>query len=207
MEREIRQALNTLAAEHRDVKRLIQKYDLSTFKPQLKREPYESLVRSIAHQQLHGKAAETILKRLIATSSGKSFPSPTDLLKLRLSQYKKCGFSKNKIKAIRDIARRAVNHQIPSRREIKKMTDHDIIERLIPIYGVGTWTVEMLLIFQLGRINVWPVDDFGVRRGYEVWKKKSVTAKELKKIGEKWRPYRTVMALLLWRVADEAKAS
>lgn len=177
------------------------------FKPQLKRAPYESLIRAIAHQQLHAKAAETILGRFFALYPNTKFPTAEAILKTKDEKLKACGFSNSKVKSIKDIALKKVAGVIPDQKEIHKLSNEEIIERLIVIYGVGRWTVEMLLIFQLGRLDVWPADDFGVRKGYQVWKKQKImpTSKELKAVGDKYTPYQSILALYLWRVADKAK--
>jgi DNA-3-methyladenine glycosylase II len=188
------------------LKALFKRHSIN-FTPRLERSPFESLVRAIAHQQLHGKAAETILGRMIDLFPGKKFPTPEDLLGVKFEKLRAAGFSQNKVKSIKDIAQKAVDGIIPDKRAIQKMENEEIIERLTQIYGVGRWTVEMLLIFQLGRLNVWPIDDFGVRKGFSVWKrkKKMPTTKEIKPFGAKWTPYETVVALYLWREADLGK--
>lgn len=189
--------------------------ELKDFVPPVpqKREPFEALIRAIAHQQLHGKAAETILGRFIEkviskrTKKSKLFPAPQEILALSDIEIRSCGFSYPKIVAIRDIATKAAQKVIPSKRALATSTDDEIVELLIPLRGVGRWTVEMFLIFTLGRLDVLPVDDFGVREGYKVLFNKKVqpTPKELKRVGEKWAPYRSLVALYLWRVADKAK--
>jgi DNA-3-methyladenine glycosylase II len=178
-----------------------------------KREPFEALIRAIAHQQLHGKAAETILGRFIEkaiakrTRRSKLFPTALEIMALTDAEIRACGFSCPKILAIRDIATKAEQKLVPSRLALNKYTDDEIVDLLVPLRGVGRWTVEMFLIFTLGRIDVLPIDDFGVREGYKVLFKKKTqpTPKELKVIGEKWAPYRSIVALYLWRVADKAK--
>ncbi len=189
------------------LKALFKRHHPLDFEPQLKRSPYESLVRAIAHQQLHGKAAETILGRMLALFPKKKFPTPQDLVDIKPETLRACGFSNSKVKSIQDIARKTLDGIVPDKKAIQKMSNEEIVERLTQIYGVGRWTVEMLLIFQLGRLDIWPVDDFGVRKGYCVWKKKKtmLTAKEIKVFGAKWNPYETVVALHLWREADLAK--
>jgi len=178
-----------------------------SFTPRMERVPFESLVRSIAHQQLHGKAAETILGRMISLFPEKEFPSPDDLILVTSEKLRSCGFSQSKVKSIKDIAVKTLEGVVPSAKEIVSLPNEEIISRLIQIYGVGRWTVEMLLIFQLGRLDVWPVDDFGVRKGFQVWKRKKEmpTAKDLKKLEKKWAPYQTILSLYLWREADLAK--
>lgn len=189
------------------MRRLIKQHGPCTLEPQTQRQPYESLVRAIAHQQLHGKAAEAILGRLIDSLPGK-FPKPADLLNTPESTIRACGFSLAKIAALRDIALQTQNSVVPTRARIAKLSDEAIIARLTQIRGVGRWTVEMLLIFQLGRPDVLPVDDFGVRNGFRVAKKlpEMPKPKELLAYGARWQPYRTVASWYLWRAADAAKA-
>src|SRR6202000_770656 len=125
--------------------------------------------------QLHGKAANTILARFKKLFPGRRFPRPEDLATVTDEQIRACGFSFAKIKATRDIAEKTLSGVVPTAREIVKLTDEEIIERLTAVRGVGRWTVEMLLIFQLGRENVLPVDDFGVRMGFlHTYKKRSM---------------------------------
>lgn len=189
------------------LKKLFARHRGLIFSPAMERSPYESLSRAIAHQQLHGKAAETILGRMLALFPGKSFPEPRDLLALTDAQLRACGFSANKTKSLKDIAAKTIEGIVPDKKKIQKMPNEDIIEQLTQIYGVGRWTVEMLLIFQLGRLDIWPVDDFGVRKGFQVWKRKKIfpSAKDIKPQGKKWAPYQTIVALYLWREADSKK--
>lgn len=177
------------------------------FRPEVKRDPYESLIKAIAHQQLHGKAAETILGRFYDLFPARKFPTAEQILKIKEEKLRGCGFSQSKVKSIKDIALKKSEGIIPTNKEMQKLSNEEIIQRLVVIYGVGQWTVEMLLIFQMGRLDIWPVDDFGVRKGYQHWKKlkEMPTAKELKLVGTKYSPYQTILALYLWRVADKAK--
>lgn len=195
-------SLKTLFARHKKM----------TFTARMERPPYESLVRAIAHQQLNGKAAETILGRMLQLFPGKPFPHPDELHALDPDKLRLCGYSTNKTKSIKDIAAKTVAGQVPDAKTIGKLDNEEIIERLTEIFGVGRWTVEMLLIFQLGRTDIWPVDDFGVRKGFQVFKRKRKfpTAKEIKPYGAKWAPYQTIVALYLWQEANalnEAKKS
>src|ERR1700712_3543071 len=135
---------------------------------QRQRGPYEALIRAIAHQQLHGRAAEAILARFSALFPGDSFPEPDAVMATAETALRGCGFSAGKVAAIRDICANALDGTVPSRRQVHRLTDEALIERLTSIRGVGRWTVEMLLIFTLGRPDVLPVDDFGVREGYRV---------------------------------------
>ena len=169
--------------------------------------PYEALTRAIAHQQLHGKAAQTILGRFVALYGNGRFPTPAQVLATHPSRIRRAGFSRAKVLAIRDIARHAVAGDVPTRRAATKLTDEAMIERLVAIRGVGQWTVEMLLIFTLGRPDVLPVDDFGVREGYRraYGKRLQPTPKALRALGEQWKPYRSAAAWYLWRAAGEPK--
>jgi DNA-3-methyladenine glycosylase II len=178
-------------------------------KPQPWRSPFQSLVQAVAHQQLNGKAAETILGRFRGLFPGRRFPGARALDGVSDEQLRGAGFSRAKIAAIRDIAARVVSGGIPGARRIERMTDEEIIERLTAARGVGRWTVEMLLMFQLGRPDVMPVDDFGVRNGYRLAYRLEAMPKPkvLLELSEVWRPHRTVAAWYLWRAVDLAKAS
>ena len=172
-----------------------------------KRQPYEALVRAIAHQQVHGRAAEAILGRFIACFPDHKFPPPEAVLSAEATRLRACGLSGSKVAAILDIAAHAANGIVPTRRAAAKLTDEELVARLLPIRGVGRWTVEMLLIFTLGRPDVLPVDDFGVREGYRLAVRLDAQPKpkELAAIGEAWAPFRTTAAWYLWRAADLAK--
>jgi DNA-3-methyladenine glycosylase II len=190
------------------LKRVIRDVGPCTLEP-VRREPYEALVRAIAHQQVHGRAAEAILGRFLALYPGERFPPPEMVLATETETLRACGFSASKITAIRDIAEKAAAAIVPTRRGAARLTDAALIERLCAIRGVGRWTVEMLLIFTLGRTDVLPVDDFGVREGWRVAAglDEQPKPKELAAIGEAWSPWRSIAAWYLWRAADAAKAS
>ena len=171
------------------------------------RSPYEALTRAIAHQQLNGRAAETILARFCALFDSGRFPSPAAVRAARAATLRRAGFSRAKVRAIKDIARHALAGAVPTRRTCARISDDDLVERLTQIHGVGRWTVEMLLIFTLGRTDVLPVDDFGVREGFRVayGRRTRPTPKALRVYGERWKPYRSVAAWYLWRAANEAR--
>lgn len=177
-----------------------------TLKP-LQREPYEALIRAIAHQQVHGRAAEAMLGRLLALFPGQDFPHAAGILALPEEALRGCGFSGAKCAAIRDIALKAVGGMLPGRRAAARLPDEELIQRLVALRGVGRWTVEMLLIFTLGRPDVLPVDDFGVREGYRVAAGLDAQPKPraLAEIGQAWAPFRSAAAWYLWRAADLAK--
>ena len=189
------------------LRRLIREHGKCTLAPEKRRSPFQSLVQAVAHQQLNGTAANTILTRFKKLFPGRKFPRPEDLANVTDEQIRAVGFSFAKIKSIRDIAEKTLSGVIPSSREIVKLSDDEIVARLTEVRGVGRWTVEMLLIFQLGRHDVLPADDFGVRTGFRhAYKKREMpTVKELLAHGEIWRPHRTTAAWFLWRAADALK--
>lgn len=172
------------------MRRLIEDIGPFTLKPRVGRSPFESLARAIAYQQLHDKAAESILKRFIALFPGRRFPRPEELLAVHMRSVRNAGFSRPKILALRDLAAKTLDGTVPTNRMIRQLTDEAIIERLIEVRGIGRWTVEMLLIFQLGRPDVLPVDDFGLRNGFRIAYRRSAmpTPKQLLQYGERWRP-------------------
>ena len=188
------------------LKRVIRQVGPFTLKP-VQRQPYEALVRAIAHQQVHGRAAEAILGRFIALCPEPGFPTPESVLALTPEAMRGAGLSANKVLAIRDIAEKAALGVIPNRAAARRLSDEVLIERLVALRGVGRWTVEMLLIFTLGRADILPVDDFGVREGYRVAAglPEQPKPKALAEIGEAWAPFRTTAAWYLWRAADLAK--
>ena len=186
---------------------LIREHGKCALVPETRRTPFQSLVLAVAHQQLNGTAANTILTRFKKLFPGRKFPKPEDLANVTDAQIRACGFSFAKIKAIRDIAEKTLSGVVPTSRQIVKLSDDEIIARLTEVRGVGRWTVEMLLIFQLGREDVLPADDFGVRTGFRIaYKKREMPKpKDLLKFGERWRPHATTAAWYLWRAADAAR--
>ncbi|MBI3357587.1 MAG: DNA-3-methyladenine glycosylase 2 family protein, partial [Nitrospirae bacterium] len=168
---------------------------------------FESLARAIAYQQLHDKAAESILKRFIALFPGRRFPRPDELLATNVRSIRQAGFSRAKVLALRDLAAKTLDGTVPTGRAVRTLDDDAIIKRLVEVRGIGRWTVEMLLIFQLGRPDVLPVDDFGVRNGFRIAYGRRImpTPKQVLRYGERWKPHRTAAAWYLWRAADRAK--
>jgi DNA-3-methyladenine glycosylase II len=168
---------------------------------------YEALIRAIAHQQLHGKAAEAILGRFVALHPGERFPSPERVLGTPDDALRGCGFSAAKLAAIQDICAKTLDGTVPTRRQAAKLPDEVLIERLTTIRGVGRWTVEMLLIFTLGRPDVLPVDDFGVREGYRVLYELDAQPKPkvLAELALAWSPHRSVATWYMYRAVEEAR--
>ena len=171
------------------------------------RSPYEALMRAIAHQQLHGRAALAIMARFEALYPADGFPPPDLVLASSEIELRACGFSGAKIAAMRAICAAALDGTVPTRRASARLSDEELIERLTSIRGVGRWTVEMVLIFTIGRPDVLPVDDFGVRDGYRhlYGMDEQPKPKTLAAIGQTWAPFRSIAAWYLWRASDEGK--
>ena len=167
-----------------------------------KKDPYRSLVRSVVYQQLSGKAAGTIHGRMLALFPAKDHPDPEDLIEAPPELLRTAGLSRQKIAAIKDVAAKRIEGVIPEARKLSRMKDDEIIERLTAARGVGRWTVEMYLMFTLGRPDVLPIDDLGVRKGAEKLYRRAFTPKELGKYGERWAPFRSAAAWHLWRFID-----
>jgi DNA-3-methyladenine glycosylase II len=167
-------------------------------------EPFSALLRAICHQQLTGKAAETILGRVKDRIGKGDFPTPKQVKAARISSLRACGLSQAKSLALKDLADKVLDGTVPTAKELHTLDEETIVERLTQVRGIGRWTAEMLLMFSLGRMDVLPVGDFGVRKGFTLLHKKRamVTEKELMSHGELWRPYRSIAAWYLWRVID-----
>jgi len=200
-------ALNHLATVDPVMRRLIAEHGPCGLVPEPRRAPFQSLVQAVAHQQLHATAAGNILGRFQRLFPRRKFPRPEDLAGVTDAQLRACGFSFAKIRALRDIAAKTLSGVVPTGRQIVALPDEEIIARLTEVRGVGRWTVEMLLIFQLGRPDVLPADDFGVRNGFRLaYRKRALPQpKDLLRFGARWRPHATVAAWYLWRAADAVR--
>ena len=173
-------------------------------------DPVDALARAILYQQLSGKAAATIVGRVEAAIESDRFHCDT-LGRCDDATLRACGVSGNKLLALRDLAMRESAGEIPTLRRMATMDNDAIIAALVPVRGIGRWTVEMMLMFRLGRPDVLPVDDLGIRKGTQIVDKLDAmpTPKQLAQRGERWGPYRSYASFYLWRIADfaaEAKA-
>jgi DNA-3-methyladenine glycosylase II len=168
--------------------------------------PYETLLEAIAHQSISGKAAATIFGRIKALSGNGRTPSPEQMLKLRKPVLRKAGLSGAKVLAMKDLAQKTIDGVVPTLEQAEKLTDEELVERLVSVRGIGAWTVEMFLIFRLGRPDVLPIHDLGVKKGWAITygKKHMPKPKELLAFGERWRPYRTVASWYMWRACQRA---
>ncbi len=170
--------------------------------------PYEALLSAIAHQQLHGKAAQSILARLRLLYPDNRYPTPEQLLGTADEDLRGVGLSRAKLLAMKDVAARTLDGTVPDRRRIQRLDNEAIIDRLTAARGVGRWTVQMILMFTLNRPDVLPVDDFGIREGFRLLHRKRVQPKSrwLERYGERWAPYRTTASWYLWRYVDLMRA-
>jgi DNA-3-methyladenine glycosylase II len=168
--------------------------------------PYEVLLESIAYQSISGKAAATIFGRVKALCTHGRAPTPEEMLKLRKLALRKAGLSGAKVLAMKDLARKTIEGTVPTFEEAQKLSDEELVKRLVSVRGIGAWTVEMFLIFRLGRPDVLPIHDLGVKKGWSVayGKKHMPKPKELFAFGERWRPYRTVASWYMWRAFERA---
>jgi len=168
--------------------------------------PYQALVRAVAHQQLNGAVAEKILARLVALTPGPDYPTPVELVALPAAALRKVGFSAAKAASLHDIAAQTLAGVVPPARGLARLTDEAIVERLTAVRGVGRWTAEILLL-RLGRPDILPVDDFGLRAGFRAAYRHAElpTPRQLAAFAERWRPFRSVAAWYLWRAADRAR--
>lgn len=198
-----KKAIRHLTKQDPKLGRLIKSLGSFEMKRPVKQSAFHRLIRSIIFQQLHGKAAATIHQRTRDLFGGKD-PTAEQLLKITDKKLAKAGLSRQKIAALKDLAKAAAAGQVPDEKAIKKMSDEEIIEHLIPIRGVGRWTVEMLLMFGLGRADVLAVDDFAIKKATMILYglKEMPDKKTMKKVGESWAPYRSVACWYLWRSLD-----
>jgi 3-methyladenine DNA glycosylase/8-oxoguanine DNA glycosylase len=172
--------------------------------PRSDRSLFESLVRSIIFQQLNGIAAETILTRFKLLFPQEKFPPPEQVQAMTLEMLRTAGISRSKGIALHDLAEKVLTNQLPTDAEIPPLTDEELTERLTIVRGIGPWSVQMFLIFSLGRLDVLPVTDYGVQKGFMlVYGKRTLpTATQLTRAGAKWRPYRSVASWYLWRALE-----
>jgi 3-methyladenine DNA glycosylase/8-oxoguanine DNA glycosylase len=170
--------------------------------------PFRVLTSSIIYQQLTGKAAATILGRFRALYPGRPFPTPEEVRRTRLLRLRKAGLSQAKSLALVDLAGKVLDGTVPDARTLRRLDDEAVVARLTRVRGVGRWTVEMMLIFALGRPDVLPLGDYGVRKGASrLYRRAEVMGpKELAALGERWRPFRSYASWYLWRAAEMKEA-
>jgi DNA-3-methyladenine glycosylase II len=165
---------------------------------------YESLLEAIAYQSISGKAAATIFARIKALGSNGLCPTPAEILAVSVQTLREAGLSGAKAAAMKDLAQKTIEGVIPTLEAAGQLSDEELVERLISVRGIGAWTVEMFLIFRLGRPDVLPIHDYGVQKGFALTygKKEIPKPRELAAFGERWRPYRTVASWYMWRAVE-----
>jgi 3-methyladenine DNA glycosylase/8-oxoguanine DNA glycosylase len=211
------EAIAHLSSVDRKLAKVIAKAGPCGLQPENTQSIFEALLESIIYQQLNGKVAATITNRVkalfpentrrIRTRHGEAaaFPSPEQVLAATPELLRSAGLSQNKMLAIRDLAAKALDGTVPTVRAAHRMSDDELVEHLTQVRGIGWWTVEMLLIFRLGRPDVLAVDDYGVRKGFAKMMRMDELPKpkELQAYGERWRPHRSVACWYMWRAAED----
>ena len=195
-----KEASNFLSKLDSDWESLIKKKGGCSFKISHNLEPYQSLIKSVIFQQLHPKAGNAIFRRFLLIFNNK-FPDDKSILERSTIEIKSCGLSQNKVSTIMDIAFLSKNMKFPVSVDIIKMRDDEIIKLFTKIKGIGEWTVQMLLIFNLGRLDIIPHNDLAIRKNYQKLKRltKPITPQEIIKISSIWSPYRSVACWYLWQ--------
>lgn len=175
-----------------------------SLRPRSTQSLFAALARAIVYQQLSGQAAATILGRVTALFAPKRFPTPADLLAMPAERLRAAGLSTAKTAALRDLAVRTLDGTVPSMSRVQRMTDEEIVAQLTQVRGIGRWTVEMLLIFRLGRPDVLPLGDLGVRKGFGVTygMRRLPAPVTVSRRAERWRPYRSVASWYMWRALE-----
>ena len=203
---DLQEALRHLSEHDEVLKGLIHALRPFTINVTGQESPYEVLIRSIVYQSISGKAAKTIFERIKALGGNGRLPSPESMLKLPAPKLRRAGLSGAKVLAMKDLAKKAITGIVPTHEEALELSDQELVERLVSVRGIGAWTVEMFLIFRLGRPDVLPIHDLGVKKGWSVayGRKHMPKPQELLKFGERWRPYRTVASWYMWRAFERA---
>jgi 3-methyladenine DNA glycosylase/8-oxoguanine DNA glycosylase len=197
-------AVRALARADPPLRSLIERVGPCRLEVEVLRSPFASLAEAIVYQQLTGRAAATIHGRFVALFRPRRHPSPGDVLETPDEALRAAGLSRAKVAALKDLARRTIDGTVPPLRALRRMEEEEIVERLTRVRGVGRWTVEMLLIFRLGRPDVLPAGDYGIRKGFaRTFRTRALpTPRQILRRGERWRPYRTVAAWYLWRALE-----
>ena len=191
----------------RHLARVIRRVGSFPTKRQKPQHPFASLLQAIVYQQLAGAAAATIFGRVKALGAS-GFPTPEEILLLDETKLRGAGLSRQKIAAVKDLAAKTLDGTVPTLGKLRRMSEEEIHERLIQVRGIGEWSVQMFLMFRLGRPDVLPIHDLGIQKGFQlVYGHKDVPKPQfILEHGERWRPYRSIASWYLWRAADEKRA-
>jgi DNA-3-methyladenine glycosylase II len=199
--------MRELSRADRRLAKVIRRVGCFPTKKEKPQPPYESLLRSIVYQQLAGKAAATIFGRVKALGAS-GFPTPEEILLLEDTQLRGAGLSRQKIAAVKDLAAKTLDGTVPPLATLRRMSEEEIHERLVQVRGIGEWSVQMFLMFRLGRPDVLPIRDLGIQKGFQHVYGLADTPKPqaILEHGERWRPYRSIASWYLWRAADQKNA-
>jgi DNA-3-methyladenine glycosylase II len=201
------QVMRELSRTDRHLARVIRRIGCFPTKRQKPQPPFASLLQAIVYQQLAGKAAATIFGRVKALGSS-GFPTPGEILLLDETKLRGAGLSRQKIAAVKDLAAKTLDGTVPPLSKLRRMSEEEIHERLVQVRGIGEWSVQMFLMFRLGRPDVLPIHDLGIRKGFQIvyGHKDAPKPQIILEQGERWRPYRSIASWYLWRAADEKRA-
>jgi DNA-3-methyladenine glycosylase II len=199
--------MRELSRADKRLARVIRRVGSFPTKKQKPQHPFASLLQAIVYQQLAGKAASTIFGRVKALGAS-GFPTPEEILELDETKLRGAGLSRQKIAAVKDLAAKTLDGTVPPLATLRRMSEDEILQRLIQVRGIGEWSVQMFLMFRLGRPDVLPVNDLGIRAGFQhVYGHKDVPKPQMiLEHGERWRPYRSIASWYLWRALDEKRA-
>jgi len=199
--------MRELSRADRKLARVIRRVGCFPTKKQKPQAPFASLLQSIVYQQLAGKAAATILGRVKALGTN-GFPTPEEILALDVSQLRGAGLSRQKIAAVKDLAAKTLDGTVPPLGKLRRMSEMEIHERLTQVRGIGEWSVQMFLMFRLGRPDVLPAHDLGIRKGFQIvyGHEDAPKPQVILEYGERWRPYRSIASWYLWRAVDQKSA-
>jgi DNA-3-methyladenine glycosylase II len=197
------QVMRALCLTDRRLARVIHKVGSFPTKRPKSQHPFAVLLRAIVYQQLAGKAAAAIFGRVTALGAS-GFPTPEEIVALEETKLREAGLSRQKIAAVKDLAAKTIDGTVPNLRDIRRLSEEEILERLTRVRGIGEWSVQMFLMFQLGKPDVLPIHDYGVRKGFQnVYGLDDVPKpKAVLEHGERWRPYRSIASWYLWRAAE-----
>ena len=195
--------LRNLASTDPVISKLIKKIGPINLEPR-RLPPFQSIIHAIIHQQLSGNVARVIFDRFVMFFGNINFPTPEEVINIDLESLRGVGLSRSKATYIKGLAEMVLMGRVPSIEECDRLSDEEIKDHLTEIKGIGPWTVEMLLIFNFGRPDILPIHDLGVRKGFQIaYKKRGLpTPEQLERFGKKWKPYRTMATLYLWRAVD-----
>ena len=199
--------MRELSRVDRKLARVIRRVGCFPTKKQKPQAPFASLLQAIVYQQLAGKAAATIFGRVKALGAS-GFPTPEEILSLDVTQLRGAGLSRQKIAAVKDLAAKTLDGTVPPLGRLRRMSEVEIRERLTQVRGIGEWSVQMFLMFRLGRPDVLPVHDLGIRKGFQIvyGHEDAPKPQAILEYGERWRPYRSIASWYLWRAADQNNA-